>query len=812
MAPARAVTTSHWVHENEADFKTGTLHDVVVTNQGDVKLSRAVKTIREQDANITTVNAIVQGPDGVIYAGTGPRGILLAVKDDNVSTAAKIDNTVNVLSLMVDSKGGIVLGTGGEKGRVLRLAKPGDKPTEIFSDPDVQYVWALQETADGNIYAATGPNGQVFEIKPDGSHSELYKSSEDNVTSMISDGKDLLYLGTDPDGLVIRLNRKTKEAFIVYNAGETEITALALDGAGNLYAATGQVSEHQTAQQPEAGERTAGRPEQPGSPAPIPSNPAPAPPQPPPIPNPNPGEPPPIPKGHGMRMSPADGPKLMAIMPVEGFASTVDGGNDPGGGGGDEPGPNAPGGPGQNPAAPQPAQTHPNVSANPPPSATEAQPQGPEGNAIYKIDAEGFVTEIFRQDAVIYSMFRQGDVLIVGTGDDGNVYQVNPATEETEVLAKVDAKQVMCLLPVKDGRIFMGLANTGSIATMTGGYASAGTYLSPVLDATQVSRFGKIQLHGQLPAGARLQVATRSGNVKDADSPGWSAWSAEVDAAEFLPIKSPSARFLQYRLTFSTSDPSQSAMVDRVDVAYQIPNMAPVIKSVRIGAGADTGQAEGGNGPAEANAGAPGAGGAGHAGENAPKTPGGTGTQAITWDASDPNNDALTYSLYFRRGRQAPWVLLKDGLTQASFEWDTHAVADGEYQVKVVASDALANPPGDGKTASRVSDYFVVDNTPPTIGDLDYKVAGGAVTISLRVQDQTSTVASVEYAVDSADQWQTVLPLDGIFDSPDEQVKFSVNGLTPGEHQVTIRATDSHGNQSLHSIVIKVKSATAGGQ
>ena len=125
-----------------------------------------------------------------------------------------------------------MLGTGGEKGAVLRIDKPGDKPKEIFTDDDVQYIWAMQQTPDGNIYAATGPNGQVFEIKPDGSHSELYKSSEDNITSMISDGKDLLYLGTDPDGLVIRLNRKTKEPFIVYNAGESEITALALDDRG----------------------------------------------------------------------------------------------------------------------------------------------------------------------------------------------------------------------------------------------------------------------------------------------------------------------------------------------------------------------------------------------------------------------------------------------------------------------------------------------------------------------------------------------------------------------------------------------------
>ena len=73
--------------------------------------------IQEQDANVTTVNALVQAPDGTIYAGTGPKGILLAVKDDKVSTVATIDNTVNILSLLVDSKGGDFAGDGRRKGR-----------------------------------------------------------------------------------------------------------------------------------------------------------------------------------------------------------------------------------------------------------------------------------------------------------------------------------------------------------------------------------------------------------------------------------------------------------------------------------------------------------------------------------------------------------------------------------------------------------------------------------------------------------------------------------------------------------------------
>ena len=495
-SPALAVTTSHWVHANEADFNAGTLSDVVVTNQGDVKLSRAVTVIQEQDPNVTTINALVQTPDGVIYAGTGPKGILLAVKDSKVTTAATIDNTVNILSLLVDSKGGLLLGTGGDKGRVLRIDKPGDKPKEIFAEENVQYIWALLQTPDGNIYAATGPNGQVFEIKPDGSHSELYKCTEDNITSMIGDGKDLLYLGTDPNGLVIRLNRKTKEAFFAYNAGETEITALALDGSGNLYAATGEVSDHQTTPAPEQTEKPGGRPESNGSSTPIPANPVPTPPQPTPVPNPNPGEPQPIPKGHSMRIDPANEPKMMGIVTDGG--DDPGGGSDPGGGGGNAPGEQP--GPGQNPAAPQPASKTPATGGNAPatPPETPAPAQGPREMRSTRSTPSGFVTEIFRR--------RRRDLFDDSPGQfpaRRHRRRWGYLSGQSHGGGNRHAGQGRCQagdvpFPVKDGSIFMGLANTGGISAMTGGYASEGTYLSPVLDATQVSRFGKIQLHGLL--------------------------------------------------------------------------------------------------------------------------------------------------------------------------------------------------------------------------------------------------------------------------------------------------------------------------
>ena len=141
------------------------------------------------------------------------------------------------------------------------------------------------------------------------------------------------------------------------------------------------------------------------------------------------------------------------------------------------------------------------------------------------------------------------------------------------------------------------------------------------------------------------------------------------------------------------------------------------------------------------------------------------------------------------------------------YDWDTRTVADGRYEVKVIASDAGSNPPGTGKTASRVSDPITVDNTPPVIGDVKSQQQGADIHITLKVVDRTSTVAAVDYSVDSSKDWQFVLPTDQIYDSPEETVAFSIPNLKPGQHQVTLRATDSKGNQSFENLFVNVQGA-----
>src|SRR5580765_800267 len=119
--PALAVNTSHWVHTSEADFKKGTFRNAVATNLGDLKLSRAIKKILEQDATVSAVYCLTEAPDGAVYAGTGPHGVLLRVKDDKVTPIYEPQGIMNIFALLVDSKGRLLIGTGGEKGQILRI-------------------------------------------------------------------------------------------------------------------------------------------------------------------------------------------------------------------------------------------------------------------------------------------------------------------------------------------------------------------------------------------------------------------------------------------------------------------------------------------------------------------------------------------------------------------------------------------------------------------------------------------------------------------------------------------------------------------
>jgi hypothetical protein len=108
--------------------------------------------------------------------------------------------------------------------------------------------------------------------------------------------------------------------------------------------------------------------------------------------------------------------------------------------------------------------------------------------------------------------------------------------------------------------------------------------------------------------------------------------------------------------------------------------------------------------------------------------------------------------------------------------------------------------------AERLSAPFVIDNIPPRVEGLRTSTREGSlrgrstVTVSGLAIDADSRIAKIEYSVDGSD-WKQVFPDDSIFDSLQEKFHFDVTDLAPGEHAVTVRASDEQRNVSVGKIL-----------
>jgi len=550
----------------------------------------------------------------------------------------------------------------------------------------------------------------------------------------------MLYAGTDEDGLVYRINPADGKMFVLYDAKEAEISSIVIDAEGNVFAATA------SADNARPGRSVADKPG--GSPDRSPS------------------------KGKSSETKPAG-----------------DGKDKNGHSGG------AASGTPSKEATSQPA-------AGATTRASLGRPvsrSGPEGgNAIYRIDTNGFVTEVFREPVMILSMAETDGTIYAGTGNEGRIYAINAADDRVTMLAKLEASQATSLLHLPDGQLIIGAANAAMLVRLPERRAGKGTLLSKALDAGQVVKWGRIGWTATVPSGTKLTIATRSSNVEDVESNAWDEWSPEMDATVPQQISSSGARFLQYRLTFESSDPQATPTLHAVQIPRIEENRAPELSSLEVVSAREEAQKPSASSMVKAIVGATGFGG--------PAQPGPDEYWVVKWKAEDPNKDTMEYEVYFRQVGTARWIQMGKEIKESLKIWDTRTVEDGMYQLKVVAKDGLSNPRGTELSSARISDTMTVDNTPPEV-TLDRVEPKGEKSLQVHatLTDTRTPITDASYTVDSDEEWVPLAADDDIFDSRNESVTFTVNDLAAGEHRVALRVRDDHGNTRYAS-----RSATTG--
>ena len=435
-------------------------------------------------------------------------------------------------------------------------------------------------------------------------------------------------------------------------------------------------------------------------------------------------------------------------------------------------------------------------------------PGGGVGNRVYRITPRGIVTPVFEgPDQMILALAVADGRLLVATGRKAHLYEVAlSGTPENACVAGMDPKQAMALAVSRAGRIVVGTASPGRLYGLSKGFAREGTFTSQVHDAGGSATWGALEWTARAPAGAQVRLATRTGNVGDPEKGLWSDWSKDLGASP-ATVPSPAARYIQFRVTMRTRDDAVTPALEQFEAAYlraneppkitSVGEQAPPERSVQAQAMERLRQAMQARARSSGNATPP---------QPQPKQPQGPQPiRLLVWQATDPNGDRLSFDLYFRGQGEATWIRLEKNLVQPPFPWDTSTVADGWYEIRVVASDRLDNPADTALEDARVSDPILVDNTPPLIEKVETEVRGTEAAVRFVVRDATSWITEAAYAVDSAEDWHAVGPVDGLFDSPREEIRFVVRDLPAGPHRLAIRASDKAGNIARAATTVTVK-------
>ena len=354
-----------------------------------------------------------------------------------------------------------------------------------------------------------------------------------------------------------------------------------------------------------------------------------------------------------------------------------------------------------------------------------------------------------------------------------------------------EASQVVALKPGAQGTIWIATSNLCKIFQLESKFKKSGVYESAVIDAQTSTHWGTIQWDEQLPPGCSIKLFCRSGNTEKQNST-WSLWT-EIHKNEV--IKSPVARFIQWKLGFSTNRANDTPAIKNIKLSYLQQNLAPEIMSVTVHAVKRRQQLL----PVT---------------KQEPSTirisltetgtqrdqkqipqPSATrqlrnGYRQVTWKARDQNNDKLGYDLYFQEEMDKSWWVLKKELIRSSHTWDSRMMPDGRYRLKVIANDTKSNPINTAKQTEKISDWFIIDNTGPKIEKIEViKNGKDSLQISFTATDDLSSIQQVQISHD-LEKWLWVYPEDLVCDSKQENFRFSIQSDSMKYHSIIIKAQD----------------------
>ncbi|MFA5291543.1 MAG: hypothetical protein WC496_00760 [Phycisphaerae bacterium] len=713
-----AVTSKIIRQKTIDDFSKGKIQNTVISSRGTISLAAASQTLAADFNDVWTINSIVCKDDGSVYIGTSPNGQIYKYKDGK---------TVCIYPAEKEKE----------------QAKETNEPNNPKNDPmrkhlANEHVFRLALDSGGNLLAGISGD-KCYLLRYDGKKVEtIFEPNQASyIFAIILDKSGNIFLGTGPRGQIWKLDNKCRNPQLIYTCQDKNVMCLVTGKDGFIYAGTDtrglvyKISiEKKTASIlydsdeneitdllfDNSGNLYAAATSYKSIKAQL--------------------------KGRSEQKRP------LALGQPESRES--------------EESPDSDSAANQgtsleianSPQDDQPAQKPiPTELARGKSSGTESH--------IYKIDPNGFVTDIFSETAVFFTMYMQDDQILLGTGNKAQLFSINPKTE-TETMVYEDKMSSQITDIRKFGKdIIFSTANPPKLVMLKSTFAMEGDYESGLIDASQPAQWGKLQIEADIPDGTKILLSARSGNVEDINDPTFSPWTPPVKIVEPVDLAVPLGRFCQYKLILNGTN-AAAPVVRGIAAAFVVPNLAPRVMEIT----------------------------AVRADDKNP-TP---GMRKIEFKATDDNDDKLLFEIDFRKKGRTGWIKLTDKLDKPGFDWNSKTVEDGIYEIRVTASDELSNNQDTKLTGSRISEPVTIDNTAPVIEKHQLQTFANSAILTMKVTDELSVVGSVSYTVDSNEDWISVLPDDNVFDTLFENFTIKIADLKPGQHVIALQISDAEGN------------------
>jgi hypothetical protein len=232
---AAAGGTRLWEIAGQEELEKGSAVRTSISSRGEISLGLAATRLDLEDVGM--VWSCLRGEDGSIFLGTGYDGRIFRVRGEKVEEIATTGQLV-ITALAVDSGGDLYAASlpdpaiwkipdaSGIEGEPVEADKWAELPEPV------EHVWALELDDEGRtLFAATGPEGQLWAVGRDAKPALHLDTDEDHILSLARGPGGALLAGTSPEALLLEVDAPGRYRMLI-DFDETEVKAIAVhDGA-----------------------------------------------------------------------------------------------------------------------------------------------------------------------------------------------------------------------------------------------------------------------------------------------------------------------------------------------------------------------------------------------------------------------------------------------------------------------------------------------------------------------------------------------------------------------------------------------------